>query len=95
MIYDSQGLARIFNTLSSPARVRILELIKSRSLCVSSLAEELGVTSAAVSQHLRILRDAGLAVGEKKGYHVHYQANQENMKKWQKKIRLFFEPPLS
>lgn len=95
MIYDSQGLARIFNTLSSPSRVRLLELIKNKPLCVSSLARELDMSSAAVSQHLRILREAGLAVGEKKGYYVHYQADFKNLKKWQKKIRLFLEPPLT
>lgn len=95
MIYNSNELSRIFKVLSSPSRIKMLELIKNRSLCVSLLAKELDMTSAAVSQHLRILRDAGLAKGEKKGYYVHYQADNESLKKWQKKIRLFFEPPLA
>lgn len=95
MIYDSRELSRIFKVLASPARIRILALIKNRSLCVSILAGELGITPAAVSQHLRILRDAGLAVGEKRGYYVHYRADNDSLKKWQKKIRLFLEPALT
>lgn len=95
MIHDSQELSELFKVLSSPSRVRMLELIKNRSLCVSILAKELGMSPAAVSQHLRVLRNSGLARGEKRGYYVHYQADNETLKKWQKKIRLFFEPPLA
>jgi DNA-binding transcriptional ArsR family regulator len=95
MIYDARELSEIFKVLSSPSRVRMLELIKNRSLCVSILAKELGMSPPAVSQHLRVLKNCGLAKGEKKGYYVHYRADSDALKKWQKKIRLFFEPPLA
>ncbi|WP_232300439.1 ArsR/SmtB family transcription factor [Desulfonatronovibrio magnus] len=95
MISNAQELADLFKVLSSPSRVKMLELIKNRSLCVSILAKELNMTPAAVSQHMRILRSAKLAKGEKRGNYVHYQADNEKLKKWQKKIRLFFEPPLT
>ncbi len=48
--------ARIFKVLSTPSRVRIIELLKDRSLCVNALARSLSITPAAVSQHLRVLR---------------------------------------
>jgi len=74
-VKDAERIARAFKVLGVDTRVRIVQLLKRRSLCVNALARQLGVTSAAVSQHLRVLRDAGLVTAEKKGYYVHYQVN--------------------
>ena len=79
---DAEKTARIFKALAAGTRVRILELLKGRSLCVNALAHRLGITPAAVSQHLRILRDAGIVVPEKKGYFVHYRLDQKTATKW-------------
>ncbi len=70
-------IARVFKVLSVETRVEMLEMLRSRSLCVNALAKSLGITPAAVSQHLRILRDADLVQAEKKGYFVHYRVNAE------------------
>lgn len=78
----AEKLARIFGTLSSPARVRIVQLLSGDVLCVGALSRRLGVTPAAVSQHLRILRDAGLVVSEKRGYYVHYRLNRKTLAQW-------------
>jgi len=43
---------------------------------VNALAARLGVTQGAVSQHLRIMRDAGLVIDQKRGYFVHYELNE-------------------
>lgn len=51
--------ARIFKVLSVETRVQMLSLLKERVLCVNALANALEITPAAVSQHLRVLRDAG------------------------------------
>jgi len=79
---DDETTARVFGALSAETRVRILQLLKERALCVNALAERLGVTSAAVSQHLRILRDAGLVTPDKRGYYVHYALNEETLAAW-------------
>jgi len=76
--------ARLFKVLSVDTRVKILELLKDKSLCVNAVSEMLGITPAAVSQHLRILRDANIVIPEKKGYYVHYRVNKRTMKEWQK-----------
>ncbi|MBU4244337.1 MAG: ArsR family transcriptional regulator, partial [Proteobacteria bacterium] len=47
--------ARVFKVLSVESRVRLIELLKQRSLCVNALARSLAITPAAVSQHLRVL----------------------------------------
>jgi len=68
--------------LSVKTRIRILELLKSQTLCVNDLARDLEITAAAVSQHLRILRDADIVIAEKKGYYVYYRVNMKTLAKW-------------
>lgn len=77
----SDEMARLCSVLSAGARVRILQLLKKRMLCVGALAHRLGISSAAVSQHLRILRDAGLVEREKRGNFVHYRLNEKKLVK--------------
>jgi len=79
---DAQRMARIFKVLSVDTRVRILQNLKGEVLCVGALASRLDVSSAAVSQHLRILRDADLVGSEKRGYYVHYRVNNETLEEW-------------
>ena len=63
--------------LCEPSRCRILMLLSQRAYCVSALATLLNISTPAASQHLRILRDAGLVTCEKYGYHTHYLPQQE------------------
>ena len=79
---DALRLARIFKALSVEARVQILLLLKEKALCVNALAARLGMTSSAVSQHLRILRAADLVTPDKQGYFVHYALNRSTLRRW-------------
>ena len=79
---DAEKLARIFKVLSVDTRVRMLDMLKERSLCVNALACKLDITAAAVSQHLRVLRDADIVKPEKKGYFVHYHVNESTLADW-------------
>ena len=88
---DSKVQARIFKVLSVETRVRMIDLLKHRSLCVNALARALEITPAAVSQHLRILRDADAVIAEKKGYYVHYRANIKTLVKWCKTTKNLLE----
>lgn len=49
---------------------------------MNALACRLGISQGAVSQHLRIMRDAGLVIDEKRGYYVHYRLNRETLDRW-------------
>ena len=86
---EAQKLARIFKALSVDTRVRLVQILKSRALCVGALSARLDVTQGAVSQHLRILRDADLVVPEKRGYYVHYRLNEKTLLKWKNVIERF------
>ena len=79
-------LAYVCKILSVGTRVQILQLLKGRALCVGALSTRLDVTQGAVSQHLRILRDADLVVAEKRGYFVHYRLNEKTLSKWKNMV---------
>lgn len=79
---DSRKLARFFKSLSVDTRVRIIQLLKGRALCVGALSARLDVTQGAVSQHLRVLRDAELVLAERRGYYIHYRLNGKTLAKW-------------
>lgn len=65
--------------LCEPSRCRIVTLLSERAYCVSALATLLGLSAPAVSQHLRVLRDAGIVYCEKYGYHTHYRLDKEKL----------------
>lgn len=81
---DSEKQARIFKVLSVGTRVRMIDLLKRRSLCVNALARALDMTPAAISQHLRVLRDADVVIADKQGYFVHYRVNEKTLAEWGK-----------
>jgi len=87
----AEKLAEFFKTLSSDMRVRIVELLRERALCVGAISARLGITQGAVSQHLRILKQAGLVVPEKRGYFVHYRLNTEVLEELRKQIGDFLD----
>jgi len=87
-----EHLASIMKVLSVDTRVRIVQLLTGRVLCVGALAAQLDVTQGAVSQHLRILRDSGLVISEKRGYFVHYRLNEKALAAWRAAIDKLLTP---
>jgi len=68
--------AQLFKVLGVDSRIRIIELLKERGpLCVNKLSEILRITPSAVSQHLKVLRQAGLVKNEREGYWIHYHVD--------------------
>ena len=70
-------LARDFAVLADPVRLRLLSLLASApagEACVCELVEPLARSQPTVSHHLKVLADAGLIVGEKRGRWVWYRA---------------------
>lgn len=89
---EPKELARLLKVLSVETRVRIVQLLKGRVLCVNALASRLEVTQGAVSQHLRIMRDAALVIDEKRGYFVHYRLNEDTLAAWREEIDRLLDP---
>jgi DNA-binding transcriptional ArsR family regulator len=68
--------AEMFKVLGVESRIKIIELLKERGpLGVSELAERLALTPSAVSQHLKVLKYAGLVRNERKGYWIPYEVD--------------------
>jgi len=65
--------------LSEKTRIRILALLhKASEICVSDLVESLQESQCKVSRHLKVLQEAGLVEGSKKGRWTYYQLNQKH-----------------
>jgi DNA-binding transcriptional ArsR family regulator len=70
--------SEMFKVLAVETRVKIVDLLKSKGpLGAKNIAELIGITPAAVSQHLKILRQAGLVRSERKGYWIPYAIDEE------------------
>ena len=90
-----EKLVEIFKALSDPTRLRLVKLLsecrpgvcQGGPLCVNALANQLGVTQSAVSQHLRILRQAGLVRGARRGTFMHYSLDPEGLDKYRHALR--------
>lgn len=67
----------VLKALADGTRMKILTLLLRRRCCVRALARELNLSQAAVSQHLKVLRQAGLLQGERRGYFMHYRVNRD------------------
>ena len=65
--------------VAEPRRRRILELIWDEELAAGDIAARFEVSFGAVSQHLKVLRDAGLVVLRKDGTKRYYRANRDGM----------------
>jgi DNA-binding transcriptional ArsR family regulator len=68
--------AELFKVLGVESRIRIIDLLKQNGpLGVNKMSELLGITPSAVSQHLKILKHAGLVRNERKGYWIPYEVD--------------------
>jgi ArsR family transcriptional regulator len=76
MDVDVNSFIQTLRALADETRFRIIDLLLTHDLCVGALATRVSISKAAVSQHLQILRKAGLVKGEKRGYWTHYSVNR-------------------
>jgi DNA-binding transcriptional ArsR family regulator len=67
-----QAKAELFKTLGHPARIRVLELLAERERAVGEMLPEVGVEATNLSQHLAVLRRAGLVTFRKEGSTAFY-----------------------
>ncbi len=68
--------AKLFKTLMHPARLAILSILRDGEACVCHMEAALGYRQAYISQHLMVLRDAGLVEDRRDGWNVFYHVIQ-------------------
>jgi DNA-binding transcriptional ArsR family regulator len=69
---QAKEMVQVFRALGVAKRLEIVQFLAKHSLCVGALAHLLDISAGAVSQHLRVLRDAGLVEPDRRGYYTHY-----------------------
>jgi ArsR family transcriptional regulator len=75
-------LASAFNALADPVRLRVLSILAAApegEVCVCDFVAPLGKSQPTVSHHLRILSDAGLVHGDRRGKWVWYSLDRERL----------------
>lgn len=65
--------------ISDPTRYKIISLLLERHYCVRILSKKLDISESAVSQHMKVLKEADIVYGKKLGYHMHYIVNTKSM----------------
>lgn len=79
-------IVELFKVFCVDKRIEIIERLKNGSMNVNSLAEALKISPSAVSQHLRVLKSAGLVEDKRKGYFIHYSLNKDMLEKTRQRL---------
>ena len=83
-----EELAKLSWAIAHPARVRILRILLARDACIcGELVDQMPLAQSTVSQHLKILKDAGLVQGEIDGPKVCYCINPPILKKLKELVK--------
>ncbi|MBK8030183.1 MAG: winged helix-turn-helix transcriptional regulator [Anaerolineae bacterium] len=77
---DARQIARFFQVLSDPTRVRLVKALADGEWCVSELTHALGMDQPAVSHQLKYLREQGLVAWKKTGRHVYYTLSDTHLR---------------
>lgn len=65
-----------FQALSEPLRIKVLQLLRNREICVCDLCDILNVSQSKLSFHLKTLKDANLVCARQEGRWIYYSLNQ-------------------
>src|SRR3954471_22927682 len=77
---QSVELSRVFKAIADPVRLRLLSLIASHAggeACVCDLTDAFDLTGPTISHHLKVLREAGIIDGERRGTWIYYRVHPE------------------
>jgi DNA-binding transcriptional ArsR family regulator len=83
------------DAIAHPGRRAILRLVLDRELPVGELAEQVGLSQPAASQHLKVLRDAGLVRGRVDGRRRLYQVDTEGLEQLRQELDAYWGPALA
>jgi DNA-binding transcriptional ArsR family regulator len=81
--------------ISHPGRRAMLRLVLDRELPVGELAERVGLSQPAASQHLKVLRDAGLVRGRVDGRRRLYRVDAQGLERLRAELDAYWGPALA
>ncbi len=77
---DARAVARFFQVLADPTRVRLVKALADNQWCVSELTQALGMDQPAVSHQLKYLREMGIVTWTKSGRNVYYTLADKHLR---------------
>jgi DNA-binding transcriptional ArsR family regulator len=83
------------DAIAHPGRRAMLRLVLDRELPVSEIAERVGLSQPAASQHLKVLRDAGLVRGRVDGRRRLYRVDLEGLERLRRQLDAYWGPALA
>jgi DNA-binding transcriptional ArsR family regulator len=87
--------ARAFVALADPTRRLIFERLARRPMAVGKLADRLAVTRPAVSQHLKVLKEAGLVADRQEGTRRIYRIDPRGIEVMREYLDRFWDQALA
>lgn len=79
--YEKRRLAKMLKALGNPVRFQIVEYLANNHMCITNdIVKTLPLAQSTISQHLKVLREAGLIQGEIEGPATCYCINEEGMR---------------
>ena len=91
---EVRTMAEVFKALGDPTRLRIIRMLASNpenTLCVADLANRLGSTQPAASQHIKVLKNVGILEANRVGFRVYYYVNTDNLVAYKASMDELFE----
>ena len=84
-------IAKIAKVFAHPARVAILQYISKQDSCIcNDIVDEIGLSQPTISQHLKVINDAGLLKGNFEGKSLCYCLNTDTFERFQALLNKFF-----
>ena len=84
-------MAIIAKVFAHPARIAILQYISKQNSCIcNDIVDEIGLSQPTISQHLKVINDAGLLKGNFEGKSICYCLDVERFQEFQSELNSFF-----
>ena len=87
-------MSEVFKALGDPTRLRIIRMLVSKmesNLSVSDMANKLGITQPAASQHIKVLKNVRILESSRDGYYIYYDVNVDVLKEYKENIDSLFK----
>lgn len=92
-INEMAAIAKVF---AHPARISILQYISKQESCIcNDIVDEIGLSQPTISQHLKVINQAGLLKGNFEGKSICYCLNVERFHEFQAQLNQFFNTTTS
>lgn len=86
---------KVFKAIGDETRLKILLLLSTKNICAKGIARKLEISEAAVSQHIKLLKEANLVIAYKSGYFVMYELNKNVLEKAMSFLKLLIHKDLN